>query len=109
MRFFLSVGFVVLLSLGVAVLSWAEPAGRVGPDPQQWDNLVDKAIAYLRTAQAEDGSWSRDKNIGVTGVVLTGVLETGKLSPREPMVAKGLKYVESLINPQTGHIAGKDP
>src|SRR5207253_2137505 len=46
---------------------------------------------------------------GVTGVVLTGLLKTGKLSARDPMIEKGLKYVESLINPEKGHIAGKDP
>jgi squalene-hopene/tetraprenyl-beta-curcumene cyclase len=99
----------VFAIIGTSVLTSAEPASRVGPDPQQWDAVVEKALGYLRAAQGEDGSWSRDKSLGVTGVVLTGVLETGKLSPREPMVAKGLKYVESLINPQTGHIAGKDP
>jgi squalene-hopene/tetraprenyl-beta-curcumene cyclase len=100
---------LVLTVFATAFLDAAEPASRVGPEPQQWDAVVEKAIGYLRTAQGEDGSWSRDKSLGVTGVVLTGALETGKVSPREPMVAKGLKYVESLINPQTGHIAGMDP
>ena len=37
------------------------------------------------------------------------MLETGKVSAKDPVVEKGLKYIESLINPKEGHIAGKDP
>src|SRR5262249_44883606 len=56
-----------------------------------------------------DGSWSGDKNIGVTGVALTGLLQSGKVGLKDPAVGKGLKYIETLINPKAGHIAGKDP
>ena len=70
---------------------------------------MDKALGYFKATQAADGSWSGKLSPGVTGVVLTGILKTGKLGPTDPMVEKGLKYVESLINPKAGHIAGKDP
>src|SRR5438445_4339768 len=79
-----------------------------GPPPKQWDSVVHKAINYLKTSQASDGSWSREKSPGVTGVALTGLLSTGKLSPDDPVAAKALKYIESLINPDAHHIAGKD-
>jgi squalene-hopene/tetraprenyl-beta-curcumene cyclase len=85
----------------------ADPKTRIGPDPKQWDQLVEKAITYLRTTQASDGSWSRDRSPGVTGVVLTGLLETGRVSQDDPMVVRGLGYIESLVNPASGHIAGK--
>src|SRR5205814_1293296 len=78
-------------------------------DAKQWDQLVDRAIAYLRASQAGDGSWSRDKSPGVTGVVLTGLLSTGRLSPDDPSAVRALQYIESLVNPKAGHIAGKDP
>jgi len=76
---------------------------------EQWNRSVDQAIAYLRSTQAEDGSWSEKQSPGITGIVLIGLLKTGRLSPNDPMIEKGLKYVESLINTRTGHIAGKDP
>src|SRR5262249_8715368 len=85
------------------------PAKKAGPDPKEWDRVVDRAIAYLRSTQADDGSWSGKQSPGVTGIVLTGLLKTGKVSTRDPMIEKGLKYVESLINTEKGHIAGKDP
>jgi squalene-hopene/tetraprenyl-beta-curcumene cyclase len=89
-------------------LTGAEPADKTGPDPGHWNRTVDRAIDYLKTSQAEDGSWSRDKSPGVTGVVLTGLLHTGKVSSEDPIAERALKYIESLINPKAGHIAGKD-
>jgi squalene-hopene/tetraprenyl-beta-curcumene cyclase len=76
---------------------------------KEWDRVVDKAIAYLRSTQGEDGSWSGKVNPGITGIVLTGLLETRKVNAKDPTVEKGLKFVEGLINPTAGHIAGKDP
>src|SRR5262249_38947662 len=57
----------------------------------------------------EDGSWGKNSSPGITGLVLTGMLRTGKVGPKDPVVERGLKYIESLINPKAGHIAGKDP
>ncbi len=76
---------------------------------QEWNRTVDKAVAYCKNSQSADGSWSGDKNPGVTGLVLTGLLKTGKIDKKDPMAEKALKYIESLINPKAGHIAGKDP
>src|SRR3954466_10520707 len=94
---------VFLLALpGVAVA-----AERVGPPADQWNQTVDKAVAYLKQSQDQAGSWSGNKSPGVTGVVLTGVLECGRGD--EAMTVSALKYIESLINPKAKHIAGADP
>src|SRR5262245_55406138 len=75
-----------------------------------WDEIVDKAITFLKSSQNADGSWgTAPRNAGVTGIVVTGLLQTGKVTPDDPMVAKALKYIESLVNTKAGHIAGKDP
>ena len=87
----------------------ADDKKKFGPDQKEWDAVVDKALAYLKKTQGDDGSWSGKESPGVTGIVLTGVFTTGKLGAKDPMVEKGLKYIESLINPKAGHIAGKDP
>ena len=95
------------LSLVVIAAAVAAGSTRAADD---WDNVVDKAIAYLKSSQNPDGSWgAAPRNAGVTGIVLTGMLQTGKVTPDDPTVAKGLKYIESLVNPKAGHIAGKDP
>jgi squalene-hopene/tetraprenyl-beta-curcumene cyclase len=74
-----------------------------------WDAVTDKAIAFLKTSQNADGSWGKPpQNRGVTGVIVTGLLQTGKATPDDPVVAKALTFIESLIEPKAGHIAGKD-
>jgi squalene-hopene/tetraprenyl-beta-curcumene cyclase len=62
----------------------------------------------LKTTQGEDGSWGGKRNPGITGIVLSGMLQSGKVTSRDPAVEKGLKFIETLINPKAHHIAGKD-
>jgi squalene-hopene/tetraprenyl-beta-curcumene cyclase len=101
----------LLLAAALAVLpsTAAEPAKKVGPDPKEWNRVVDKAVEYLKEHQGPDGAWSEDKSPGVTGIALTGMLQCGKVTAKDPTGEKGLKYIESLINRDEHHIAGKDP
>jgi squalene-hopene/tetraprenyl-beta-curcumene cyclase len=78
------------------------------PTKEQWQAVVDKAIANLKKTQEENGGWSTKKSIGVTGVAVTGLLQVGAKADDEP-AAKGLKFIESLINEKDGHIAGDNP
>jgi squalene-hopene/tetraprenyl-beta-curcumene cyclase len=101
---------MLVLAGGLAALAGAEPArpaAQPGADAAEWDRVVDRAVAFLRKTQGEDGSWAGKQSPGITGIVLTGLLRTGKVGPRDPMAERGLKYVESLINPREGHIAGR--
>jgi squalene-hopene/tetraprenyl-beta-curcumene cyclase len=106
--FLLAAAFAWIVS-ALATGGAADPKKHFGPDAKQWDQLVDRAITYLKTHQASDGSWSRDKSPGVSGVVLTGLLSTGRVSQDDPIALRALQYIESLVNPKAGHIAGKDP
>jgi squalene-hopene/tetraprenyl-beta-curcumene cyclase len=73
------------------------------------DAVAAKAVAYLRKTQEENGGWSTKLSPGVTGIVVTGLIRGGNVSPDDPMVAKGLKFIEGLINTEAGHIAGNNP
>jgi squalene-hopene/tetraprenyl-beta-curcumene cyclase len=99
MRFLLLFAFSGLL---------IQPAFAQKPTAKEWQDVVDKANAYLRKNQEESGGWSTKKSIGVTGIVVTGVLQTGT-KPEDETAAKGLTYIEGLINEKAGHIAGADP
>jgi len=73
------------------------------PDRAAYDRTVRQALDSLRlNGQADDGSFSKQLGPGVTAVVLTGALQTGRVSPQEPWVAKGLKYLESFIKEDGG-------
>jgi squalene-hopene/tetraprenyl-beta-curcumene cyclase len=70
--------------------------------------MAAKAAAYLKKSQNADGSWSPSpQNRGVTGLVVAGLIWTGTGPGDEPS-AKGLKFIESLVNAKEGHIAGND-
>jgi len=97
--------------LGVLTLLMAVTAAVVAAPPEKpadWQAVVGKAVGYLKGTQDENGGWSTAKNIGVTGVVTTGLLQCG-VSPDDAPAAKGLAYIETLINLKAGHIAGDDP
>ena len=85
----------------------ASPALAQKPTKAEWQAVVDKAAAFLKAGQEETGGWATKKSPGVTGLVVTGLLQCGKPADDE-MTAKGLTYIESLINEKAGHIAGAD-
>jgi squalene-hopene/tetraprenyl-beta-curcumene cyclase len=101
---------VLFLSLACAAGWNCTPPAWAGADPKQWNDMVEKAVGYLRKSQNDDGSWGKteQERVGATGLILTGLLQSGKVGPDDPMVDKGLKYIESLINPREKHIAGRD-
>jgi len=101
---------VAVLVLAVALTAGGQPAGKgFGPEAKLWESVVDKAIVFLRKPQEDKGSWSSEKSPGCTGIVVTGLLQTGRIPVSDPTVERGLKYITSLINEKAGHIAGNDP
>jgi squalene-hopene/tetraprenyl-beta-curcumene cyclase len=95
-------------AITLTVLALALPAAaRAEEKASSWDATVEKAVAYLRKVQAKDGSWGSKESPGITGIIVTGLLRTGKVTDKDPMIDKALKYIESLIDPKTGHIAGR--
>lgn len=69
---------------------------------QQWQKMVDRSIEYLRVrGQADDGSFSSAAGVGPTGLVVAALLSSG-LEPQDPMVQKGLKYLEQHVQSSGG-------
>lgn len=82
-----------------------QPKGKGGFKQKSWDEVADAAVGYLKTTQADDGSWSKQSHPGITAVVLTGVLKSGKVAAGDALATKGLAFVEKLIDEKEGHIA----
>jgi squalene-hopene/tetraprenyl-beta-curcumene cyclase len=88
-------------ALGIqAGIPAAHPADPAGPTPkvdaQAFQSAVDRAAAYLRVkAQAPDGSYAAFAGPGPTAVITTALLRNG-FGPSDPLVAKGLKYLETM-------------
>jgi hypothetical protein len=73
-----------------------------GPDPKDVQAVADKAIAYLRKHQDNDGSWSAQQTgPGVTALVVAAMLRNG-VGPDDPAVAKALAYLEKSVKKDGG-------
>ncbi len=73
----------------------------VGPNLAKWTRVQHRAISFLKTAQDEDGSWTSPQAAGLSALATTALLESG-LKADDPVVARGLKYLESLVNKDGG-------
>lgn len=92
--------FVALTILGLQ--SRAVAADAPAADTKTYEQEVQKGIDYLRTTgQAADGSFSASVGPGITAIVITSVLANGR-GVDDPMVAKGLKYLEGFVQPDGG-------
>ncbi|HVJ85912.1 MAG TPA: prenyltransferase/squalene oxidase repeat-containing protein, partial [Caulifigura sp.] len=70
-------------------------------DLKKIEEAQTKAINFLKTTQAEDGSWTSPTQPGVSGLVVYSLLTSG-VPVDDPTVAKGLKHLESFIQKDGG-------
>ncbi len=67
-----------------------------------YQGMVDRAVEYLRTkGRAPDGSFSAEAGPGVTAIVATALMRSGR-SPNDPLVAKSLVYLQGCVQPDGG-------
>ncbi len=62
---------------------------------------VKKGIDYLKSSQADDGSWTTNKTVGITGIVVNALLDSG-VPKTDPAVQKALKHLEGYVQEDGG-------
>jgi squalene-hopene/tetraprenyl-beta-curcumene cyclase len=80
-----------------------------GPDAKKFADSRQKAIDYLKTSQANDGTWTATNSTGVTALAVMALLKSG-VPTSDPAVAKGMAALEKFVqkdggiyHPNTGH------
>ncbi|MBI3408364.1 MAG: terpene cyclase/mutase family protein [Planctomycetes bacterium] len=74
----------------------------LGPNAKDVREVLDKALAFLKSSQGSDGSFSpKLAGPGITAVVVAGLAKNG-VSPKEPVMAKALEYLEKQVNKDGG-------
>jgi squalene-hopene/tetraprenyl-beta-curcumene cyclase len=94
----------VLAVSGLFAAPWPARTGedKLGPDAKEVQAVLDKAIDYLRTSQGKDGSYSpKLAGPGITALVVAALIRNG-VSPNEPVVARGLQYLEGQVQKDGG-------
>jgi squalene-hopene/tetraprenyl-beta-curcumene cyclase len=89
---------------GMGVLGFAfRPLSSRADETVTAADLAAKAVAFLRPRQAADGSWSGDrKEPGITALVVTAMLRSGRATADDPATSKGLAYLERFLGPKGG-------
>src|SRR5438105_7646937 len=73
-----------------------------GPDPKEVQAVVDRAVAYFKTSQLKDGSFSpKIAGPGVAALVAASLLRND-VSPTDPLVARTLAYLEKQVQKDGG-------
>lgn len=68
---------------------------------QQRRALIGKAVDYLRTVQAADGSFSSQAGIGPTAIVVDGLLAVG-VKPSDTMIGQALGFLDKAVREDGG-------
>ncbi len=99
--------FVSSLAIAASLVVADEPAAAPTMDAKTYQQTVDRAVEFLRSKQAADGSYAAQMGPGVTAVAVTGLMRVG-LGPDDPAVAKGLKYLAKFVQADGGIYFPKD-
>jgi squalene-hopene/tetraprenyl-beta-curcumene cyclase len=88
------------LALGLAPARSGQD--KAGPDPNDVRAVLGKAVGYLKTSQNPDGSFSpKLAGPGITGVVVAGLARNG-VGRQDPLVARGVGYLEKNVQKDGG-------
>lgn len=90
------VGLLLISGLSLANVSAQTPptTGAEISLEARIEESMTNAISWLRTTQAQDGSWSGD--LGITAFLTLALLNAG-FDEEEPMISKALEYVEGYV------------
>jgi squalene-hopene/tetraprenyl-beta-curcumene cyclase len=90
---------------GAFAIAGSSSVGFAADSPTS-DALAAKAVAFLKPRADDKGGWSTARGPGITGLVLTALLRSKRVTPGEPVIAKGLSYLETFISPKGGFAEG---
>ncbi len=94
--------FVTALAVVATCSAFAQELATVSNVEKERQLIVDKGLAYLaKEGQSEAGTFSDKVGPGVTALAITSALRNGR-DVNDPMVAEGLKALESYVKPDGG-------
>jgi squalene-hopene/tetraprenyl-beta-curcumene cyclase len=90
---------------GAGALGLLAASGRMGwaDEAASAEDLIGRAVAFLRPRQDAEGCWSKDrKEPGIAAIVTTALLRSGRVTPEDPVVTRALGYLERFLGADGG-------
>lgn len=91
----------LVLTLFAGLVAVDADAQTRGPDPDAYQASIERAVNFLKTSQADDGSWTAPTQVGITALVTASLVESG-VTVDDPTVARAMQYLESYIQDDGG-------
>ena len=76
-------------------------AQTLGPNADELAKSRLRGVNFLKTTQANDGSWTSPQSPGISGLVTFSLLQSG-VPASDSVVDKALKHLESFVQPDGG-------
>lgn len=96
---------IALFSTGPAMLVGVATGNaadeKAGINPAKVAQARQQGVEFLRTTQADDGSWTSATAPGVSGLITTALLKSG-VSPADPMMERALRHLATFIHDDGG-------
>jgi squalene-hopene/tetraprenyl-beta-curcumene cyclase len=104
-----SLASTLCLAAAVAVGPSGAADGKLGPAGHKFADARQRGIDFLKSSQANDGTWTSNLSTGVTALAITALVRSG-VPVSDPTVAKGLSALETYVqkdggiyHPRTSH------
>ena len=93
----------------VVAISTVKPAEAAPPVPVKVkaQAAVTKGLAYLRSVQEADGSWSHYP--ATTALAVTAFLRNGRTEVKDPVTAKGIQFLLKNVKPNGAIYSDENP
>ncbi len=94
---------IIALSVVFLFNAWASPAYAIDTDHDQAArDSIARGVAYLKSTQNEDGSWTPQPGPAVTAMAVTVLIDSGLVPADDPQVEKALAYILNHVQDDGG-------
>lgn len=98
---------IAVLMLAVLIVGPGQPVWAVDAAHEaKARQAIAKGIAYLKTTQNEDGSWTPQPGPAITAMAVTVMIDSGLVKPDDPRIDKAITYILSFVKEDGGIHAG---
>ncbi len=98
---------IAALILAVSLTCWPSSASAIDAAHEaEARKAVAKGVAYLKTTQNEDGSWTPQPGPAITAMAVSVMIDSGLVKPDDPQIEKALAYILSFVQEDGGIHAG---